>query len=88
MNIHNYYTTLIKRLTKASFVGWVSEGNKKYLQIKIDGKTLSIAFEGYGDATENDYQGLIQQILQNGRKEIQEPVQLHAQEQGVEAVNA
>ncbi len=87
-NIHSYYLTLLRRLIKASFVGWVSENNKKYLQFKIDGKTISMVFEGK-EITEQDYRKLIENILENGRtREIQEPISLHVEEQGIENVDA
>jgi hypothetical protein len=71
-NIHSHYLTVIKRLLQASFVGWVREEDKKYLQINIDNQKFSIAFDG-DQITENDYTQLIQNILEYGRK-VQESV--------------
>ena len=65
-NIHSFYTNLIKRLIKASFVGWEREKDKSYLRINTkDGRKLIVPFNGnVEDVTEITYKDLIQNIIQ------------------------
>ena len=65
-NIHSFYTNLIKRLIKASFVGWEREKDKSYLRINTkDGRKLLVPFNGnIEDVTEMTYKDLIQNIIQ------------------------
>lgn len=65
-NIHIFYTNLIKRLIKASFVGWERENGQNYLRINTkDRRKLIVPFNGnVEDITELSYKKLIEDILQ------------------------
>lgn len=82
-SVHNYYLNTIKKLMKASFVGWVTDNKGKYLKIIVDKKTIPLPFEGGDVISEEAYLGLINNIIKianNGREQIQEPVQLSSEE--------
>jgi hypothetical protein len=76
---HNYYLNTLKKLLGASFVGWVTEKETKYLKVTIKGKSFQIPFDG-GDIGHESYTNLINSFLtlekDNGGKEIQESVRL------------
>lgn len=85
---HNYYLNLIKKLLKASFVGWVKDKENKYLKIVINKNTISLPFEGGDIIGKESYINLINDIIKSHGGKIQETVQLSEQESGVETVNS
>lgn len=66
---HSFYLNMIKRLLKASYVGWELEGNKKTLKVNIQGKSFPMQLSD-GDITENTYRDLINQLLEPNGKEL------------------
>ena len=62
---HNYYLNVIKKMLKASFVGWITEKDSKTLFVKVNGKSLPLPLEG-GDITEETYRRLILELIGNG----------------------
>ena len=85
---HNYYLNLIKKLLKASFVGWVKDKENKYLKIVINKNTISLPFEGGDILGKESYINLINNIIKAHGGKSQETVQLSEQESGVETVNS
>lgn len=68
-SFHSFYLELVKKILKASFVGWVDVKNEKFLKVVIDGKTRPlIPFKG--EITEATYEDLIDKLL--GREKIKE----------------
>ena len=69
-NIHIFYTNLIKRLIKASFVGWEQENGQNYLRINTkDRRKLIVPFNGtIEDISELSYKQLIQDIIDEHRQ--------------------
>lgn len=86
--VHNHYLTQIKRLLGASFVGWVQEKKSKHLKIVINKREMILPFEGGDIIGEDSYRELIKNIIQNAGGQIQEPLRVHVEEQGTEAVDA
>lgn len=58
---HSDYLTSIKKLLKADFVGWITEGNKKSLRIKIQGKEFILPLEGE-EINEDTYKDLVRKL--------------------------
>lgn len=58
---HSDYLTSIKKLLKADFVGWVTEGDKKSLKIKIKGKEFLLPLEGE-IINEETYKDLVRKL--------------------------
>lgn len=44
--VHSYYLNIIRRILKASFVGWVTNKDKKSLKIVKNKKEHILPFEG------------------------------------------
>ena len=55
---HNFYLNIIKRMLGASFVGWITEKDKKTLMVKVQGNSHPLPLEG-GEITEETYRRLI-----------------------------
>lgn len=64
-NYHSKYLSLIKRILKADFVGWVNEKNVNFLRVKVGKNEHFLPFEG-GEITEDTYKRLIEELLNNG----------------------
>jgi hypothetical protein len=86
--MHNYYLNIIKKLLRASFVGWVTDKQGKYLKIVVNKNTMALPFEGGDIIGEESYKNLIREIIKSHGNEIQEAVQLPEQERGVETIDA
>jgi hypothetical protein len=74
---HNYYLNTLKKLLGASFVGWVTEKEDKYLKITVEGKSFTVPFSG-GDIGHESYTNLINSFLNRNEenREIQESIRL------------
>jgi hypothetical protein len=59
---HNYYLNLIKKITKASYVGWIDEKGSKTLRVVIDKKENLLPLIG-GDITIGTYTQLISSLI-------------------------
>ena len=83
--IHNHYLNIIKRLLRASFVGWVNDKDKKYLKVNINNQNITLPFEGGDIISEESYKDLIKNILgQYGHgNTMQEPLPILEEEGGV-----
>lgn len=57
---HNFYLELIKKILKASFVGWQEEKGKKSLRVVVNKKEHIIPFEG--NVTQGTYEDLITKL--------------------------
>ena len=44
---HNFYLNVIKRMLGASFVGWITEKDKKTLMVKVQGNSHPLPLEGF-----------------------------------------
>ena len=62
---HSYYLNIIKRILKASFVGWIEEKGNKSLRVIIKGKDHLIPLEG-GEIGHETYTDLIKNLLADG----------------------
>lgn len=62
---HNRYLSVIKRILKADFVGWINEKDKKSLKVKVGSSEHFLPLEG-GEITEDTYKRLINELLNNG----------------------
>lgn len=82
--IHNYYLTTIKKMLNASFVAWVTEKDKKYLDVRINKNRMTIPFNGGDLITEQAYKDLINNILKEYgiTGEVQETVSMDVGEGG------
>lgn len=70
---HNYYLNIIRRMLKASFVGWVTRKDKKSLKVVVNKKEHLLPLEG--EIGHETYTELIKELLRNEeRGNIQEPV--------------
>lgn len=70
---HNYYLSVIKKLLKASFVGWVTNKNNKALRVVVNKKEHLLPLEG--EIGHGTYTELIKELLRNEeRNEIQESI--------------
>lgn len=58
---HSDYLNSIKKLLKADFVGWITEGDKKSLRIKIQGKDFILPLEGE-EINEDTYKDLVRKL--------------------------
>lgn len=65
--IHSHYCNIIRRILKASFVGWIQEGNKQFLRIIVNKKEHLMPLEG-GEIGEETYKRLINELLSNNEK--------------------
>lgn len=43
---HSIYLNKVKELLKADFVGWITEGDKKVLRVKVKNKEHFLPLEG------------------------------------------
>ncbi len=59
---HSQYLNVIKKILKADFVGWVTEGDKKSLKIKVGKNVHLLPLEGE-EINEETYRDLIQKLL-------------------------
>ena len=57
---HSFYLELIKKILKASFVGWQEDMGKKSLRVVVNKKEHIIPFEG--NVTEGTYKDLITKL--------------------------
>lgn len=60
---HNKYLNIIRRITGASFVGWISEKDKKSLKVTIKGVESHLPLIGT-DITQGTYAQLINHLLE------------------------
>lgn len=67
---HSDYLKSIKKLLKADFVGWITEGDKKSLRIKIQGKDFILPLEGE-EINEDTYKDLVRKLLDPVDKSIE-----------------
>lgn len=63
-SLHSHYCNIIRRMLKASFVGWVQENEKNSLRVVINKKEHYLPLEG-GPIGEETYQKLIKELLNN-----------------------
>lgn len=59
---HSFYLDKIKDILKADFVGWVTEGEKKSLRVKVKNKEHLLPLEGEL-INEETYKDLIRKLL-------------------------
>lgn len=59
---HSKYLNIVKKLLKADFVGWITEGNKKSLRVKVGVNEHLLPLEGE-EINEETYRDLINKIL-------------------------
>lgn len=64
---HSEYLNKVKKLLKADFVGWITEGDKKTLKIKVGKNEHFLPMEG--EITEETYIDLVRKILTPDNKE-------------------
>ena len=62
---HSHYLNIIKRILKASFVGWITENNKKSLRVVVNKKEHVLPLEGGDDINHETYSNLIKNLLGN-----------------------
>lgn len=62
-NYNTFYLELIKKILKASFVGWVEIKEQKVLKVIVNKKEHLIPFTG--EVTEETYTDLIDKLTQN-----------------------
>lgn len=60
---HNRYLTLLKRLLKADFVGWIDDKGKLSLKVKVGKNIHFLPLEGGDNITEDTYNKLINELL-------------------------
>lgn len=60
---HNRYLTLLKRLLKADFVGWIDDKGKLSLKVKVGKNIHFLPLEGGDTITEDTYNKLINELL-------------------------
>ena len=58
---HSKYLEIVKKLLKADFVGWITEGDKKSLKIKVKKNVHILPMEG--EITEDTYKDLVRKLL-------------------------
>lgn len=59
---HSHYLGIVKRILKASFVGWETYKDKKSLKVKVQGKTFSLPLVGE-EINHETYSHLIKELL-------------------------
>lgn len=59
---HSLYLDKVKKLLKADFVGWVTQGETKLLRVKINNKEHYLPLEGE-EINEETYMHLIRNLL-------------------------
>lgn len=59
---HSFYLNKVKQILKADFVGWVTEGDKRSLRVKVKDKEHFLPLEGE-EINEETYRDLIQKLL-------------------------
>lgn len=64
-NYHSFYLTLIQKILKASFVGWVEEKGNKSLKIVKDKVVKELPFPNNAEITEETYKDLIDKLVPN-----------------------
>lgn len=60
---HNYYLNVIKKLLKASFVGWVTNKGNKSLKLVVNKKEHLLPLNG--EIGHGTYTELIKELLNN-----------------------
>jgi hypothetical protein len=65
---HNHYLNFIKKMLKATFVGWETYKGSKTLKVIIDGKVFPMKLSD-GDITEDTYRQLITELMTPNEKE-------------------
>ena len=66
---HSKYLNIVKKLLKADFVGWITEGNKKSLRVKVGANEHLLPLEG-DIINEETYRDLINNLLDPQTKPI------------------
>lgn len=67
---HSFYLDLIKKIVKASFVGWVEVKGEKFLRVIINKDEKLLPFPAKKEITEETYTDLIEKLTkQNEQKE-------------------
>lgn len=61
-SMHSHYCNIIRRILKASFVGWVQEADKQFLRIIVNKTEHLMPLEG-GELNEEIYKRLINELL-------------------------
>lgn len=59
---NSFYLELIKKILKASFVGWVFEKGGKFLKVVVNKKEHLIPFKG--EVTQSTYEDLIKKLTE------------------------
>ena len=59
---HSFYLDLIKRMVKASFVGWVEQKGEKFLRVIINKEENLLPFPVNKEITEETYTDLIDKL--------------------------
>lgn len=59
---HSYYLSIIKRILKASFVGWITDKNTRSLMVKVAGKEHLLPLEGE-EINHETYSHLIKNLV-------------------------
>lgn len=66
---HSHYLQIIKRILRAQHIAWETQGTKKSLVVKIDGKTHSLPLEGE-EINHETYSHLINNLLGSSEETI------------------
>jgi len=62
---NSFYLELIKKILKASFVGWVEQKQEKFLRVVINKQEKMIPFPSGKLVTEETYEDLIDKLTKN-----------------------
>jgi len=72
---HSEYLNIVKKLLKADFVGWVTEGSNKSLKVKV-GKNIHYLPLVGEEINEETYRDLINKLLApDAEKEIKTEIE-------------
>ena len=66
---HNYYLNIVRKITGASFVGWITENDKKSLRVVIKGVENNLPLIG-NEITLQTYAQLINGLIEVEEKDI------------------
>jgi hypothetical protein len=66
---HNYYLNIVRKITGASFVGWITENDKKSLRVTIKGVENNLPLIG-NEITLQTYAQLINGLIEVEEKDI------------------
>jgi hypothetical protein len=66
---HNYYLNIVRKITGSSFVGWITENDKKSLRVTIKGVENNLPLIG-NEITLQTYAQLINGLIEVEEKDI------------------